>query len=116
MRIEKSMGIVLSMCSLSQTPCAPCTQVEEKALEKEKDKASQERLGEVQREIGELQDELRPLQMRYRQVGGYCKKVLQGGTAGLGGGGTIGWCFQWCFQRCRSAAAERKTSGRQTAE
>lgn len=42
-------------------------QVEEKALEKEKDKQSQERLGEVRRELGELQDRLKPLQMRYRQ-------------------------------------------------
>jgi ATP-dependent Clp protease ATP-binding subunit ClpB len=41
-------------------------QVEEKALEKEKDKASRERLAEVRRELGELQDQLRPLQMRYK--------------------------------------------------
>lgn len=41
-------------------------QVEEKALEREKDKQSQERLGEVRRELGELQDKLKPLQMRYR--------------------------------------------------
>lgn len=40
-------------------------QVEEKALEKEKDKHSKERLGEVQRELGELGDKLKPLQMRY---------------------------------------------------
>jgi hypothetical protein len=52
-------------------PCLPClvAQVEEKALEKEKDKQSQERLGEVRRELGELQDKLKPLQMRYRWVG-----------------------------------------------
>ncbi|KAI7843936.1 hypothetical protein COHA_002475 [Chlorella ohadii] len=42
-------------------------QVEEKALEKEKDKQSKERLGEVQRELSELQDKLKPLQMRYSQ-------------------------------------------------
>ncbi|PSC72780.1 chaperone 1 [Micractinium conductrix] len=42
-------------------------QVEEKALEKEKDKQSVERLAEVQRELGELQDKLKPLQMRYNQ-------------------------------------------------
>ncbi|KAL4457526.1 hypothetical protein ABPG75_012391 [Micractinium tetrahymenae] len=42
-------------------------QVEEKALEKEKDKQSKERLAEVQRELSELQDKLRPLQMRYSQ-------------------------------------------------
>ncbi|EFN58888.1 hypothetical protein CHLNCDRAFT_56016 [Chlorella variabilis] len=41
-------------------------QVEEKALEKEKDKQSRERLAEVQRELGELGDQLKPLQMRYR--------------------------------------------------
>ena len=40
-------------------------QVEEKALEKEKDKASQDRLAEVRREMGEIQDNLKPLQMRY---------------------------------------------------
>jgi ATP-dependent Clp protease ATP-binding subunit ClpB len=40
-------------------------QVEEKALEKEKDPQSVARLGEVRREVGELQDRLRPLQMRY---------------------------------------------------
>lgn len=44
--------------------------MEEKALEKEKDKASVERLGEVRKEMSELNEELRPLQMRYRQVGG----------------------------------------------
>lgn len=42
-------------------------QIEEKALEKEKDKVSVERLGEVRREMGALQDELRPLQMRYHR-------------------------------------------------
>ncbi|PRW56139.1 chaperone 1 [Chlorella sorokiniana] len=42
-------------------------QVEEKALEKEKDKQSKARLEEVQRELGELQDKLKPLQMRYGQ-------------------------------------------------
>eukprot|EP00887_Chlorella_sp_A99_P002690 scaffold6.g2690.t1 len=41
-------------------------QVEEKALEKEKDKASRERLKDVGREITELRDKLRPLQMRYQ--------------------------------------------------
>lgn len=45
-------------------------QVEEKALEKEKDKQSKARLGEVQRELSELQDKLKPLQMRYRCVTG----------------------------------------------
>lgn len=40
-------------------------QVEEKALEKEKDKISQERVAEVRKEIGEIRDTLRPLQMRY---------------------------------------------------
>lgn len=40
-------------------------QVEEKALEKEKDKVSQERVAEVRKEIGEIRDTLRPLQMRY---------------------------------------------------
>lgn len=44
----------------------PRVQVEEKALEKEKDKQSRERLAEVQRELGELGDQLKPLQMRYR--------------------------------------------------
>ena len=42
-------------------------QVEEKALQKEKDKQSVERLGEVRREMGELADKLKPLQMRYQQ-------------------------------------------------
>ncbi|KAI3436547.1 hypothetical protein D9Q98_005963 [Chlorella vulgaris] len=42
-------------------------QVEEKALEKEKDKQSRERLADVRRELGEIQDQLKPLQMRYRQ-------------------------------------------------
>ncbi|KAG7669284.1 hypothetical protein Ndes2526B_g05585 [Nannochloris sp. 'desiccata'] len=41
-------------------------QVEEKALEKEKDKQSVERLAEVRRELGELQDKLQPLVMRYQ--------------------------------------------------
>jgi ATP-dependent Clp protease ATP-binding subunit ClpB len=41
-------------------------QVEEKALEKEKDKQSVERLAEVRRERGELQDKLQPLVMRYQ--------------------------------------------------
>ena len=36
-------------------------QVEEKALSKEKDKASQERLAEVRRELAALEDKLRPL-------------------------------------------------------
>jgi ATP-dependent Clp protease ATP-binding subunit ClpB len=40
-------------------------QVEEKALEKEKDKVSQERVAEVRKEMGEIRDTLRPLQMRY---------------------------------------------------
>jgi ATP-dependent Clp protease ATP-binding subunit ClpB len=40
-------------------------QVEEKALEKEKDKQSVERLVEVRRELGELQDQLQPLVLRY---------------------------------------------------
>ena len=40
-------------------------QVEAKALEKEKDKLSVQRRGEVASEIAALQDELRPLQMRY---------------------------------------------------
>lgn len=41
-------------------------QVEEKALEKEKDKQSVERLLEVRRELGELQDKLKSLVMRYQ--------------------------------------------------
>ena len=65
-----------------------CSQVEEKALEKEKDKQSQERLGEVRRELGELQDKLKPLQMRYR-----CDAVRCGGGGAapwLGGGSASG--------------------------
>lgn len=38
-----------------------CAQVEEKALSKEKDKASQERLAEVRKELAALEDKLRPL-------------------------------------------------------
>lgn len=69
-------------CALECSPLAigalpPCThpirpptpihlQVEEKALEKEKDKQSVGRLEEVRRELGEVQDRLHPLQMRYR--------------------------------------------------
>ena len=41
-------------------------QVEEKALGKEKDKQSLERMSEVRRELSELQDTLKPLQMRYQ--------------------------------------------------
>lgn len=40
-------------------------QVEEKALEKEKDKQSIERVGEVRREISTLREQLSPLQLRY---------------------------------------------------
>jgi ATP-dependent Clp protease ATP-binding subunit ClpB len=40
-------------------------QVEEKALEKEKDKASKDRVEVVRKELGEIRDALRPLQMRY---------------------------------------------------
>ena len=35
--------------------------MEEKALSKEKDKASQERLAEVRKELAALEDKLRPL-------------------------------------------------------
>jgi len=38
--------------------------VEEKALSKEKDKASQERLAEVRKELAALEDQLRPLLVR----------------------------------------------------
>lgn len=41
-------------------------QVEEKALEKEKDKQSKERLQEVKKQLSELQDQLSPLLMRYQ--------------------------------------------------
>lgn len=41
--------------------------VEEKALEKEKDPISKQRLVEVQKEIGELGETLRPLSLRYQQ-------------------------------------------------
>lgn len=41
-------------------------QVEEKALEKEKDKQSKERLQEVRKQLSELQDQLSPLLMRYQ--------------------------------------------------
>ena len=41
--------------------------VEEKALEKEKDPLSKQRLVEVQKEIGELGEALRPLALRYQQ-------------------------------------------------
>jgi ATP-dependent Clp protease ATP-binding subunit ClpB len=41
-------------------------QVEEKALEKEKDKLSKERITEVRKEIGSLRERLSPLQLRYR--------------------------------------------------
>ena len=40
-------------------------QVEEKALEKEKDKQSLDRVEVVKKELGEIRDTLRPLQMRY---------------------------------------------------
>ena len=39
--------------------------MEEKALSKEKDKASQERLGEVRKELAALEDKLRPLMVRH---------------------------------------------------
>jgi ATP-dependent Clp protease ATP-binding subunit ClpB len=42
-------------------------QVEEAALSKEKDKASQERLDDVRKEVAALQDELRPLLSRYNK-------------------------------------------------
>jgi hypothetical protein len=42
-------------------------QVEEKALSKEKDKASQERLAEVRKELAALEDQLRPLLVRPRK-------------------------------------------------
>ncbi|KAK9844178.1 hypothetical protein WJX81_007123 [Elliptochloris bilobata] len=42
-------------------------QVEEKALSKEKDKASHERLAEVRKELAALEEKLRPLIMRYEQ-------------------------------------------------
>ncbi len=38
--------------------------MEEKALSKEKDKASQERLAEVRKELAALEDRLRPLMVR----------------------------------------------------
>ena len=38
--------------------------MEEKALSKEKDKASQERLAEVRKELAALEDKLRPLMVR----------------------------------------------------
>ena len=50
-------------------------QVEEKALEKEKDKVSQERVAEVRREIGEIQDTLKPLQMRYESEKGRLDEI-----------------------------------------
>jgi ATP-dependent Clp protease ATP-binding subunit ClpB len=40
-------------------------QVEEKALEKEKDKLSKTRLNEVRKELSDIQDSLKPLQIRY---------------------------------------------------
>lgn len=49
--------------------------MEEKALEKEKDKASKERLAEVRREQTELRDELRPLQMRYQAEKGRLDEI-----------------------------------------
>jgi len=60
--------------------------VEEKALEKEKDKQSKERLSEVQRELSELQDKLKPLQMRYRWGG------RAGGWVAWSGAGESGDC------------------------
>ncbi|CAI5929116.1 unnamed protein product [Closterium sp. NIES-64] len=42
-------------------------EVELHALEKEKDKASAVRAGEVRAQLGELRDKLQPLQMRYRR-------------------------------------------------
>ena len=50
-------------------------QVEEKALEKEKDKVSQERVAEVRKEIGEIQDALKPLQMRYESEKGRLDEI-----------------------------------------
>ena len=50
-------------------------QVEEKALEKEKDKVSQERVAEVRKEIGEIRDALRPLQMRYESEKGRLDEI-----------------------------------------
>lgn len=44
-----------------------CAQVEEAALSKEKDKASQERLDDVRKEVAALQDELQPLLSRYNK-------------------------------------------------
>jgi ATP-dependent Clp protease ATP-binding subunit ClpB len=41
--------------------------VEEKALSKEKDPLSQQRLKEVQKELAALEDMLKPLQLRYQQ-------------------------------------------------
>ena len=41
--------------------------MEEKALSKEKDKASQERLAEVRKELAALEDQLRPLLVRPRK-------------------------------------------------
>ncbi|WPT13761.1 Chaperone protein ClpB1 [Picochlorum sp. SENEW3] len=50
-------------------------QVEEKALEKEKDKVSQERVAEVRKEIGSIQDALKPLQMRYQSEKGRLDEI-----------------------------------------
>ena len=43
-------------------------QVEEKALQKEKDKASKERLHEIAGELAALQEKLRPLQLKYKKA------------------------------------------------
>mmetsp|Transcript_3412 Transcript_3412/g.6904 ORF Transcript_3412/g.6904 Transcript_3412/m.6904 type:complete len:897 (-) Transcript_3412:48-2738(-) len=50
-------------------------QVEEKALEKEKDKVSQERVAEVRKEIGQIQDALKPLQIRYESEKGRLDEI-----------------------------------------
>ena len=48
-------------------------QVEEKALQKEKDKASKERLHEIAGELAALQEKLRPLQLKYKKA---CRPAL----------------------------------------
>jgi ATP-dependent Clp protease ATP-binding subunit ClpB len=49
--------------------------VEEAALSKEKDKASQERLDDVRKEVAALQDELQPLLSRYNKERGRLQEL-----------------------------------------
>jgi hypothetical protein len=79
-------------------------QVEERALSKEKDPLSRERLEVVQKELAALEDTLRPLQLRYQQEKGRLDDIrrLQVWVGGAAAAPPGAWrACSWL--RCRGA-------------